>query len=74
MYKVICDEIEEFVSLDLAMNHAKKLNKFVKIQGDDFEVVGVFGVDSVQNGLCPDGVKYDWNKESRIGSIRRTNS
>jgi len=31
----------------------------------------VFGVDSIQDGQCPDGVAYDWNKSSRIGASRR---
>lgn len=68
MYKI--DE-QEFANLELAMTHAKLLNKFVTIVGPDFEVCGKFGVDSVANGLCPDGVKYDWNKASRIGAPKR---
>ena len=62
----------EFVDLLSAMDYAKSLNEFVSIVGPDFEVCGRFGVDSVQNGLCPDGVKYDWNKASRIGQAKRT--
>lgn len=58
-------------SLDEAMNVAKHLNEFVTISGPDFEIVGMFGVDSIKNGLCPDGVKYDWNKASRIGRVKR---
>jgi len=68
MYKI--DELE-FATLDLAMAHAKILNEFVTITGPDFEVCGKFGVDSVQNGVCPDGVTYDWNKASRIGAPKR---
>ena len=68
MYKI--DELE-FANLDLAMAHAKLLNEFVTIVGPDFEVCGMFGVDSVKNGVCPDGVKYDWNKASRIGAPKR---
>ena len=68
MYKI--DE-QEFANLELAMAHAKLLNKFVTIVGPDFEVCGKFGVDTVANGLCPDGVKYDWNKASRIGAPKR---
>jgi predicted dehydrogenase len=41
------------------------------LQHPDFEVCGCFGVDSIQNGLCPDGVAYDWNKSSRIGAAKR---
>lgn len=61
---------KEFVDLNTAMNYAKSLNEFVTITGPDFEVCGKFGVDSVVDGLCPDGVKYDWNKSSRIGAKR----
>jgi hypothetical protein len=68
MYKI--NELE-FADLESAMAHARLLNQFVTIQGADFEVCGLFGVDSVRNGVCPDGVAYDWNKASRIGAPRR---
>jgi hypothetical protein len=68
MYKI--NELE-FADLESAMAHARLLNQFVTIQGADFEVCGVFGVDSVRDGVCPDGVAYDWNKASRIGAPRR---
>ena len=72
MYKVIDKEVEtEFTSLDLAMEFAKELNVFVTIQGGEFEIVGKFGVDSIEDGLCPDGVVYDWNKASRIGRVKK---
>jgi hypothetical protein len=72
MYKVIGKE-ETFKVLTLAeaMNVAKSLNEFVTIQSPDFEIVGMFGVDSIIDGKCPDGVKYDWNKASRIGAPKR---
>ena len=72
MYKVVGKE-ESFKVLTLseAMNVAKSLNEFVTISGPDFEVVGLFGVDSIVDGVCPDGVKYDWNKASRIGAPKR---
>ena len=54
-----------------AMNVAKSMNEFVRIVGKDFEIVGMFGVDSVKNGLCPDGIAYDWNKASRIGRVKK---
>ena len=68
MYKI---EEKEFLTLDLAMAHAKALNVFVTIKGNEFEVCGVFGVDSVSDGKCPDGVAYDWNKASRIGRVKK---
>ena len=72
MYKIIGKE-ESFKVLTLAeaMNVAKSMNEFVTIKGKDFEVVGRFGVDSVVDGKCPDGVAYDWNKASRIGRVKR---
>jgi hypothetical protein len=72
MFQVVCDGIEKnFADLELAMAHAKLLNRFVTISGNGFEVVGVFGVDSIRDGVCPDGVAYDWNKASRIGRAKR---
>ena len=72
MFKVIGKDVEyEVYSLDDAMFLAKKKNEFVSIKGTDFEVCGMFGVDSVTDGKCPDGVAYDWNKESRIGRVKK---
>ena len=72
MYKVIFNNVEvEFADLNSAMEHAKLINEFVSIKGGEFEVVGRFGVDSVVEGLCPDGVAYDWNKASRIGRVKK---
>jgi hypothetical protein len=72
MYRVIDKEWStEFDNLDAAMAFAKELNVFVTIQGGEFEIVGVFGVDSIKDGLCPDGVRYDWNKAGRIGRVKR---
>jgi len=68
MYKI---EEKSFVDLEAAMAHARLLDQFVTIQGPNFEVCGMFGVDTVKDGVCPDGVKYDWNKASRIGATRR---
>jgi hypothetical protein len=72
MFKVIGKDVEyEVYSLDDAMFLAKKMNEFVSIVGKDFEVCGKFGVDSVIDGKCPDGVAYDWNKASRIGRVKK---
>ena len=68
MYKI---KEQEFETLDQAMAHAKSVNEFVVIQGPDFEVCGRFGVDAVRDGVCPDGVAYDWNKASRIGRVKK---
>jgi hypothetical protein len=46
------------------MQYAKFLNEFATITDLDsqFEIVGKFGVDSIENGVCPDGVPYTWMK------------
>jgi hypothetical protein len=72
MFKVIGKNAEyEVYSLDDAMFLAKKMNEFVSIVGANFEVCGMFGVDSVVDGVCPDGVAYDWNKSARIGRVKK---
>ena len=72
MYKVIGkEETLKVLTLAEAMNVAKHLNEFVTISGPNFEIVGMFGVDSVVDGKCPDGVAYDWNKASRIGRVKK---
>jgi hypothetical protein len=72
MYKVIGKTVTfDVVTLDEAMHTAKTMNEFVTIKGKDFEVCGVFGVDSVKDGVCPDGVSYDWNKKDRIGRVKK---
>ena len=72
MYKVKGKTVTfEVLSLDDAMHTAKIMNEFVVITGPDFEIVGMFGVDAVRDGKCPDGVAYDWNKASRIGRVKK---
>ena len=64
-------ELDGFETLDSAMQAAKAVGFFVTIKGPDFEVCGVFGVDSVEDGKCPDGIAYDWNKAGRIGRVQK---
>lgn len=72
MYKVKSKTVSfDVMTLDEAIHTAKVMNEFVTIAGPDFEVCGMFGVDTVKNGLCPDGVAYDWNKDSRIGRVKK---
>ena len=73
MYKVIWqdNELDRFITLNEAMAFAKAVGIFVTIKGPEFEVVGHFGVDTVANGVCPDGIAYDWNKSSRIGRVKK---
>lgn len=71
-YKVIGKTVTfDVLTLDEAMHTAKTMNEFVTITGPDFEVCGMFGVDSIKDGKCPDGVAYDWNKASRIGRVKK---
>ena len=73
MYKVIRNEVEldRFITLNEAMAFAKAVDVFVTIKGPELEVVGRFGVDTVADGKCPDGIAYDWNKASRIGRVKK---
>lgn len=38
------------------------MSEFVIIKNGDTGIVGKFGVDSVQDGKCPDGIEYSWVK------------
>ena len=73
MWNVVSDNmiLNASPTLDDAMVYAKGYNKFVTITDGTTEIVGKFGVDSVIDGKCPDGVQYDWNKASRIGNSRK---
>ena len=74
MYKVISKigfTLNVSSTLNEAMSFAKTVGMFVTIKGPDFEVCGMFGVDSVRDGICPDGIAYDWNKASRIGRVKK---
>jgi hypothetical protein len=50
------------MTLDEAMKTAKAMNEFVSIKSKDFELVGMFGADSIVDGKCPDGIDYTWKK------------
>lgn len=68
MYKVLWKDAghvaceRDVDSLDAAMRYAKQLNCLVTIKGNEMEIVGLFGADSIANGKCPDGVDYTWKK------------
>ena len=53
---------EMFDDLTLAMNHGKELGCFVTISGGGYDIVGLFGADTVNNGVLPDGTDYTWKK------------
>jgi hypothetical protein len=55
----------KFPSLALAMEFSKGLGTFVVISNGEFEIVGKFGVDSVKEGVLPDGTDYSWMKRRK---------
>jgi hypothetical protein len=74
MYKVIDEQgyvRGQSKDLTVAMEMAKYVDEFVTITDGTIEIVGKFGVDSIKDGVCPDGIAYDWNKASRIGAEKR---
>lgn len=56
---------EEFENLTAAIDRSKTLNKFVTISFNGNELVGKFGVDSVEQGCLPNGDSYSWKKRRR---------
>jgi hypothetical protein len=53
---------EDVKTLSDAMAFAKELGILVTINGGGMEIVGLFGADSIKDGMCPDGVPYTWMK------------
>lgn len=63
MYTVKSERREEkFETLDDAMQYAKVLGILVEITTPTYQIVGKFGVDSIEEGKCPDGIDYTWRK------------
>jgi len=46
--------------LGVAMEMAKYIDEFVTITDGTTEIVGMFGVDTVENKVLPSGESYDW--------------
>ena len=66
MYKIKSKtKIIEVMTLDDAIKSAKEMNELVTIKGDAIEIIGLFGVDFVLEGKCPDGSDYTWKKRRR---------
>ena len=55
----------EALTLDEALKLAKEMNQLVTIEGNGIEIIGLFGVDAVLDGKCPDGSAYTWKKRRR---------
>lgn len=69
MYKVIWkdkfgfDRVYNCVTLADAIDYNRSLNRSgTTIVGEGIEIIGTMGVDSIEDGLCPDGVEYSWRK------------
>jgi hypothetical protein len=67
MYKVKkhsgdVDLVGHFDTLDKAMQYAKRLDTVVEITTPEYTIVGKFGVDSIEDGIGPDGHPYEWKK------------
>lgn len=63
MYKVTTKiKSIEALTLDEVLKLAKEMNELVTIEGYGIEIIGLFGVDSVIEGKCPDGSAYTWKK------------
>jgi hypothetical protein len=63
MYKVIDKENfvrGEFNTLLIAIEAAKYIDEFVTITDGTTEIVGMFGVDAVEDKILPDGESYTW--------------
>jgi hypothetical protein len=71
MYKVrwndargkVCEQ--GFDTLDCAMKHSKMLGILVTIKSSEYEIIGLFGADSINQGLLPNGEKYNWYKRRK---------
>ena len=68
MWKIVSEKMILNVSptLDDAMKFAKGYDKFVTITNGEMEFVGKFGVDTIEDGKCPDGVDYTWMKRRNM--------
>jgi len=57
---------EDFDSMTEALAHCEFLRKsgrrFVTMVSENADQVGKMGVDTVVDGLCPDGIAYSWTK------------
>lgn len=47
-------------TLSGAMMYARLVNEFVTITDGTTEIVGMFGVDAVEDKILPDGESYTW--------------
>ena len=69
MYKVIWkdrwgfERTHQCATLQEALDYNKIVDRpGTTIVGNGMEIIGSMGVDSIKDGLCPDGVEYSWRK------------
>jgi hypothetical protein len=63
MFEVIGSVVTiKVATLEEAMQTAKMLNEFVTIKGNGMEIVGMFGADTINEGVLPNGFTYEWKK------------
>ena len=62
MWEVKLDGIVkgEFDTLNDAISRAQYFEEFVTITDGTTEIVGKFGVDTVEDKVLPDGSSYEW--------------
>ncbi len=81
MHKSLVSNALQFDNLSKAMGYLEELRKQIKngaefsavtMCAEDINQVGKMGVDAIADGKTPDGVEYDWNKNDRIGKIKRS--
>lgn len=55
------------------MNGLRKRDdvEFVTFVSQNADSVGKPGVDTIANGMTPDGHKYEWSKQHRAGATRK---
>ena len=56
----------DFDSMTDALAECERLRKhgrrFVTMVSENIDQIGKMGVDTVVDGLCPDGIAYSWTK------------
>ena len=80
MYKKLTPNALQFTDMNKALAWMEDLRKrandeslsAITLCSEMSDNVGKAGVDTVANGKTPDGHVYDWNKDSRIGAMKRS--
>jgi microsomal dipeptidase-like Zn-dependent dipeptidase len=62
-YNWDCDVLSD--ALSVTETFRKRGMSFVTMVSENPNQIGKTGVDSVENGLCPDGIAYTWRKRRK---------